>query len=102
MTASDHLSSVQFVPLHDLEGYRSGDHEGHTVGEAVHGLRSVDPYRVESIADDMAMEGQREPVEYMSGPGGRSLVNGHHRVAAARRLQLKGLEATEVSESPHG
>lgn len=92
MTATDHLSPVQFMPMHEVDALRS-TMTGGTVADATPRIRAGEagdsPKYMDRNRESMRNEGQHEPITVRNG----SLEDGHHRVVWAHDLGWKGLNA---------
>ena len=86
MTASDHLSPGQFMPMSEALALRSRDYGG-LVGDVLPRLRGSARY--DAIKADMAAHGQKDPVRVE----GYDLHGGHHRIAVAHDLGWPGIRA---------
>lgn len=57
--------------------------------------------QLQKLTESIEQEGIREPISFTVLHGEKYIVNGHHRVLAARRLGIKEVPAREVT-LPYG
>jgi hypothetical protein len=57
--------------------------------------------RMNALVQDIKVNGMQEPIKFVEHNGTRYVVDGHHRLAAAKRLGLKEVPAEEVA-LPYG
>ena len=89
MTASDHLSDIQFRNPGEMGFIGSRDYAG-KIGDIEFAPGGESDHRVKKIMESAKTEGIKEPVE-VKGPaygGERYLHDGHHRYVAAKRLGI--------------
>lgn len=110
MTASDHLSGAQFMPMHQILGLTSVDAEAANDYRAEDGLppkgttvADILPQKRADIARDPAYYGQvehsmrttRGGMTAPLGVSGKYLLNGGHRVALAQQMGWAGMHVSD-------
>ena len=53
--------------------------------------------RMNALVRDIKANGMQQPIQFVEHNGTRYVVNGHHRLAAAKRLGLKEVPVEEVT-----
>ena len=94
MTASDHLSQGQFMPMDKILKLTSADSKtGGTVESVLPEKRAhmnSKPEVYSDLRDSMKNNGQTRPL----GAAEDTMFEGHHRVAIAQDLGWKGMEVS--------
>jgi ParB-like nuclease domain len=97
MSASNRLSSTQFLPMHELLKLPSNDAEpswrDQSVAAVIRRMKAPhDPKRHEAIRQSMIEHGQTEPLPLSRNRFGVvKLADGHHRVKIANDLGWPGM-----------
>lgn len=63
--------------------------------------RRMSKKQLQKLTESIKEEGIREPISFTVWHGEKYIVNGHHRMMAARRLGIKEVPGREVM-LPHG
>jgi hypothetical protein len=60
-----------------------------------HGL-TLSRHAMKALVNDIAENGIRDPIKYVEVNGNKFVVDGHHRLAAARQLGIKDVPVQQV------
>ena len=101
MSADQHLSGPQFMPIHEIGRMESGDFPGFTMNQFAHApgkarrahdvVASYNRQDYRELTESIRERGVHDPLHIGAGENGPAVWDGHHRYLSARRAGLTHL-----------